>query len=120
MSSGLVEASRGLGLAVGEECSVDDVGEASLQRAASLGGCVVECGDASFEIGDRLRVTAGLGQRDAVERRVELAVPGAGEAMAFPVAGPDGERRGAVVAGERVLGFEASDVGDFADDLWPR
>ncbi|MDJ0769260.1 MAG: hypothetical protein QNJ12_10715 [Ilumatobacter sp.] len=58
-----------------------------------------------------------MGQRDSVDRGVELSVASAAEPVTVAIAGPDRCRSGAVVAGERVLGLEAFDAGDFADEL---
>ena len=65
---------------VGEQGAVDDVGEASFVSAASfvLG---VASGSAAGVLGDGVRVVAALGDRDAVNGRIELAVPGAREAV---------------------------------------
>jgi hypothetical protein len=61
-------------------------------------------------------VAACLRESDAVERGVELAVPGAGQAMARSVGRPDRQRCAAVVTGEGVLGSEPVDAGGLADD----
>ena len=88
MSSGLGGATGGGRLGVGEEGSVDDVGQAALEGAASFArGVAGE--SATLQVGDGIVVATGLGDRDPVQRSVELAVPGSAEAVSGVVAGPD-------------------------------
>src|SRR5919108_2861263 len=58
-----------------------------------------------------------LGDGDPVEGRVELTVAATAQAMAGPVARPDGDGCRPVVTGERLLGSEAGHAGGLADDL---
>jgi hypothetical protein len=101
---------------VGFECVVDDVGEASLEDAEGFEAAVAVDAASGDE---RLcgRVPVGLGERDAVDRGVELSVAGAAESVALPVRGPDGQWRGAVVACVGVLALEAFDAGGLTEDL---
>jgi hypothetical protein len=59
--------------------------------SARIASAAVSARDAALEEGDGLGVVAGLGQGDPMDRRVELAVAGAAEAVAFTVPGPDWE-----------------------------
>src|SRR5205823_6435071 len=88
---------------VGEEGAVDDVGEAAAEEPERLLGRVALL-DASLEVLAAERRLAGLRDRDPVQRRVDLAVAGAGESVAGGVARPDGLRRGPVPAGVGALG----------------
>jgi len=77
----------------------------------------VAIGFAAGDEGAGVGVPVGLGERDAVEGGVELAVAGAAEAVSGPVGGPDREWGGAVVAGVGVVGSESVDAGGLAEDL---
>jgi hypothetical protein len=59
----------------------------------------------------------GLGESDSVESGVELSSAGSVEAVANVVRRPDWNRRGAIVAGEGVLGPEALSPSRLADNL---
>ncbi len=80
------------------EGSVDDVVEASFEDAHRF-SAVIALGLAALEECSGAGVAAGLGDGDAVQGGVELAVAGAGEAVARVVPGPHRERGGAGVAG---------------------
>jgi hypothetical protein len=101
---------------VGEECPVDHVGQASLQGADGLGGGVAVAA-AAGQVALGVRVVAGLGDGDAVQRQVELSVAGTAETMALCVGRPHRQRGGAVVAGVGILGVEPPDVGGLAHEL---
>lgn len=59
----------------------------------------------------------GLSECDAVDRSVDLSVPGAAEAVPVGVAGPHRRRRSPVVTCECVSRSKQFDAGDFADQL---
>ena len=63
-------------MGVGDEGSVDDVGESAFESAECFGGSVA-IGASSGQERSGVGVEAGLGDRDAVYRGVELTVPGA-------------------------------------------
>ena len=71
----------------------------------------------ALEEGLGLGVVAGLGEREAVERAVELAVAAGVEAVAIGASRGRGDRRGAGDAGELGVAGEACDAGDLADQL---
>jgi len=58
----------------GDECSVDDVGESSLQGADRLGFRVTGFAPTAEEL-TGVGVAVRLGERDAVQGSVELPVP---------------------------------------------
>ena len=64
-----------------------------------------------------VRVVAGLGDGDSVQRQVELPVAGGAETMALLVGRPHRQRGGAVVARVGVLGAEPPHVGGLANQL---
>ena len=66
------------------ETSVDDVGEVALEGTASF-SLRLSFGDLALQEDARSRVDAGLGDRDAVEAGVDLAVAAAVEAVAAGV-----------------------------------
>src|SRR5690606_4565105 len=107
----------GGGVCVGEEGSVDDVGEASLEGSERFGLGLAVLGHAAFEVGLGVVVDAELGDGDAVDGGVELTVSGAGETELLPIAGPDRQVCGAVVAGVGVLALGPADIGGLGDDL---
>ena len=97
-------------MGVGEECSVDDVGESAFE--CSDGFFVgVAVGGSPVKEAARWGVVAGLGEGDAVDGSVELAVAGSAEAVPVGVGGPHRQRGGAVVAGVCVPGVEPFDAG---------
>jgi hypothetical protein len=101
---------------VSGEGAVDDVGEVALEDAvAGLAGCAAGFG-AALEEGAGGGVAAGLGDGDAVDRGVELPVAGPVEPVGVVVAAGGGDRRGAVVPGERGRAAEAADVAYLAED----
>jgi hypothetical protein len=81
MSSGVGEV-----LGVGSEGSVDDVGESAFERPEGLGGGIA-AGDASIAERLGVGVVSELGDGDAVDGGVELAVACARETVSVPVAG---------------------------------
>src|SRR6266511_576482 len=91
---------------VGEEGAVDDVGEAAAEQSECLLARVA-LRDASLTVEAPERWLACLGDRDPVQRRVDLTVAGTGKPVARVVAGPDGLRRGAVPARVGRPGAEA-------------
>ena len=62
-------------------------------------------------------VVAELGEREHVDRVVELAVAAAVEAVAVGASGADGDWGAAGGAGELRVGVKAVDPGDLADQL---
>ena len=85
MSSGLGSCACVLGclaaFGVVSEGSVDDVGEAAFEGSDGFFGGVAGV-FAALEIGPSVWIPVGLGERHAVERAVELAVPDAAEPVA--------------------------------------
>ena len=94
----------------------DGIGEAALEYAKCLASAVPTV-LAAFDQAFGRRMPAGLGERDAVQGGVQLAVPGAAQPVPGLVRRPHRQRCGAVVAGVGVTGFESVDAGGFADDL---
>ena len=70
----------------------------------------------AVEVGAGLGVGPGAGERDDVERPVELAVPAAVQPVALGVAGAGRDRGGAGVSGEAGVGGEPLRAGGVADD----
>ncbi len=68
-------------MGVGDEGAVDDVGEASFEDAECFEAAVA-VGASAGDQGSRAGVVVGLGERDAVEGGVELAVAAAAEPVA--------------------------------------
>ena len=85
---------------VAEELAVDGIGEASFE-AAQCFSVALAGGSLSSVVGPSGGVAGDLGDRHGVQTTVELAVSGAGEAMAGDVAGGCRDRGGAGVGGER-------------------
>ena len=73
-------------------------------------------GVSAVEVGAGGWVGAGAGERDDVDRAVELAVTAAVEPVAFGVAGAGGDRGGAGVPREARVGREPFGAGGVADD----
>jgi hypothetical protein len=73
------------GVFVDEQCAVDDVGESAAQQAERF-GFGVALSDAFSDVVAALGPGAGLGEGDAVQRGVDLAVAAAVEAEAGGVA----------------------------------
>jgi hypothetical protein len=71
----------------------------------------------AFQVGACGWVDAALGDRDPVQRAVELAVAAAVEAVALVFAGARIQRCDAGVAGELRVGCEAVDRSDLAEQL---
>jgi hypothetical protein len=72
-------------VSVGQDASVDDVGQPALERPAGLGGGLALAELAQVVAAPRSRV-AGLADRDGVEGGVELAVAAGVEPVALLVA----------------------------------
>src|SRR5262245_43505346 len=103
------------GFGPGVEAAVDEVCEVAFEGAAGFAWCFA-FGDLAGEIGARGWVVAGLDDRDAVERSVELAVAAAVEAVAAcGLAGAAGDRCGAAEAREGGGVAEAADVAGVRD-----
>jgi len=98
---------------VGEDAPVDDVGQASLERAAGLGWGLsfAELAQVVAAAGSGV---AGLADGDGVQGGVELAVATGVEPVALLVAAGGVQGCGGGVAGEVVLAGEAGDVADVA------
>ncbi len=77
----------------------------------ALGLFAVEI-DAGFGVG------AGAGERNDVDRAVELAIPAAVQAVALGFAAAGGDRGGAGVTGEVPVGREVNRPG-VVGDFWP-
>src|SRR5579884_362360 len=107
--------SDGSGGGVVAELLVDDVGEVALERSdgVALGAAF---GAASLDVGAGARVHPGLGQGHHVDRVVEAAVAALVEPVPVSLSGGGGDGRGAVHAGEAVLGLDPAYVADLADD----
>src|SRR5215203_3136007 len=75
----------GFEVCVGEEGSVDHVGEAAFEDAKRLGFVLAAFAAALKELTCGL-VVVGLGDRDPVDRGVELSVAGSAEPVTRPVA----------------------------------
>src|SRR5215211_55920 len=97
----------------------DAAGEVALEAADRLAGALAFAA-ASLDVVAGLRVAAGAGDDDAVQRRVDLAVAALVESVALRVARAGGDRRDA--GGARELGGrgEALGAGDLADELGRR
>ena len=74
-------------------------------------------GGAPFDVGAAEGRVAGLGDGDAVQGGVDLAVPAARQPEALVVPGPHRDRGGPVPAGEGRLGAEPAGAGGPHDDL---
>jgi putative transposase len=73
------------GAGIGQERPVDHIGQAPLQGPDRLGGGVA-VGAAAGQVALGVRVVASLGQRDAVQRQIQLPVTGTAEPVALLVA----------------------------------
>ncbi|HEY2305091.1 MAG TPA: hypothetical protein VGI05_04345 [Streptosporangiaceae bacterium] len=101
---------------VGEQLTVDQVGQPPLEapqrffRGLALAAflLVIQAARGGW--------VADLGDCHHVQCVVDPPVPGAGQAVADLVSGGDIDRRGAVVAGEGVLGGEPGHVTHFGQD----
>jgi hypothetical protein len=116
-----IRLTRGSGVAeggsagVGEELAVDGVGDPSLEAPHGLemglaGGAFASVVGASFG------VEADLGGGRDVQHVVDLAVPGAGEAVSDLLAGGGIQRCGAGPGGEPVAVGEPGHVADVGQD----
>src|SRR5215212_9438824 len=90
--------------------------EPALEDAEGLHAAVTVAATPVDEFSD-LGVDPNLGQRDAANSGVQLAVPASRQAMAGVVGRPDRQRRGAVVPGVGVFGGEPVDARRLPDDL---
>ena len=97
----------------------DLVTDAAAQGADRL-GLGVALGASVLEVRLARALALELGDRDAVEGHVELAVAGPAQAVALGVARPDRQRRRAVVAGEGGPRAEPADPRRLADELGRR
>ena len=104
------------GRGVGLEEVPDAAGEVALEAADGFAAGLA-FGLAAGEVGGALGVQAALGDGEAVQRAVELAVAAVVEAVALGSSGGGGDRRRAGGAGELGVGGEAGDVGDLAEQL---
>jgi hypothetical protein len=100
----------------GLEQSPDAASEVALQTAQRFAAGLA-VGLLAREVCGGLRVEAALGDREAVQRAVELAVAAAVEAVAVGASRGRGDRRRAGDPRQLGVGREASDVGDLADEL---
>jgi hypothetical protein len=97
----------------------DAAGEVAFEAAQRFAGALAFASFA-LEVGLRLGVAAGAGDGDAVQRRVELAVAAAVEALSAGLARADRDGRDAGRAGELGVGGETGDAGDLADEFGRR
>ena len=74
-------------------------------------------GGFASDVGLSLGVAASAGDGDAMDRRVELAVAAAVEAVAVGLAGADRDRCESGGAGELGVAGKAAGAGDLADEL---
>ena len=95
------------------EGGVDGAHEVSFE-AAECFAAALAVGLTPFEVGARWWMDACLGDRDLMERTVELAVTAAVEAVTLVFAAACLERCDASVAGELGVGVEAFDRAEFA------
>jgi hypothetical protein len=102
------------GRGVGLEQVPDAAGEVALE-AADRFAAGLAFGLLAGEVGDGLGIQSALGDRESVQRAVELAVAAAVEAVAVCLSGGGGGRAGG--AGELGVGGEAVSSGDLADQL---
>jgi hypothetical protein len=105
----------GVRVAVGDEASVDDVGESALETAqcfhAGLAG-----GEFAQEVGAAFGVVAQLEDRGDVQNMVHSPVPGSGESVSDLLAGGRVKGCGAGPGRESVPVGEAGDVADVGED----
>src|SRR3954454_15429989 len=92
----------------------DAAGEVAFEAADGFAGGLA-FGSFAVEVGLGFGVAAGAGDRDAVDRGVELAVAAAVEAVAVGLARADRDRCDAGGAGELGFGAKAGRAGDLAD-----
>jgi hypothetical protein len=99
-----------------DEVAVEDVGEASFERAPGLSGSLsfVELALVVDAAGAWI---AGLDECDGVQGVVELAVAGGVEPVAATFAAGGFQRCGAGVAGEMIGAREPGHVADVAEDF---
>src|SRR3954468_2573095 len=98
------------------EESPNAAGEVALEAAQGFAAGLA-VGLLAREVGGGLRVQAALGDGEAVQRAVELAVAAAVEAVAVGASGGGGDRCRAGEPSELGVGREALDAGDLADQL---
>ena len=100
----------------------DDADEEAFEAADGLASALA-FGFLALEVGTCGGVVAGLGDRDPVERGVELAVAAAVEAVSLDPAGAGFERCDAAVPGKLCVAFEAVDRAELGEQLgcrhWP-
>jgi len=101
---------------VSSEGLKDGIGEAAFQYAHCLTSAVAG-GSAAFDHGLGWWMPPGLGERDPVQRGVELAVAGAAEPVPGLVRRPHRQGRRAVVPGVSIAGLEPFNAGGLAEDL---
>lgn len=94
---------------------VDRVGESTLEAAQGLGAGLA-FGSLLLHIDLGFGIPRCLGSRDYVDGAVDAAVASSIEAVTIGASGGDGDRSSAIAGSEVVLGGEASDVADFAND----
>jgi hypothetical protein len=94
----------------------DAAGEVTLEAADRFAGGLA-LGLLAGEVGGGPGVEAALGDREAVQRAVELAVAAAVEAVAVGASRGRWDRRRAGDPCELGVGRETSDPGDLADEL---
>src|SRR4051794_21852315 len=104
------------GLGVGLEEVPDSAGEVALEAADGFAAGLA-FGLAAGQVGGGLGIEAALGDGEAVQRAVELAVAAVVEAVALGAPGGGGDRRRAGAAGELGVGGEAGHVGDLAEQF---
>jgi hypothetical protein len=101
---------------VGDELVAGQVGQPPLQAAQRLfAGLAFQPLPLVVEAARGVGV-ADLGDRHHVQRVAGPPVPGPGQPVADLVSGGDAGRRGAVIAGEGVLGGEPGHIANFSQD----
>jgi hypothetical protein len=95
--------------------AVDHIGQSPLECAQRFHRCFASS-DAAAEVGAALGVVAQLNDSHDVQRPVDASVTGAGQAVAFLVAGGGVQGCGAVPGGEPGSGGEAGYVGDVTEN----
>src|SRR6476661_5066448 len=101
---------------VSSEGLKDGIGEAAFQYAHCLTSAVAG-GSAAFDHGLGWWMPPGLGERDPVQRGVELAVAGAAEPVPGLVRRPHRQGRRAVVPCVSIAGLGPFNAGGLAEDL---
>ena len=101
------------------ECAVDSAGEVAFEAAERF-AAAFSFGLFTLEVGAGRRMMASLGDRDPVQRAVELTVAGAVQAVALLTAAGSVERGGSGMQRELGIAAEAFDAGGLGEQLGGR